>query len=53
MIINLKTFEVPSFHIRTREQYEQHVNHPEGSFIGFFPSLQGIKDQRTNGCFAH
>ena len=40
---SLKTtkFSVPSFHIRTREQYEQHVNHPEGSFIGFFPSLQG------------
>merc|ERR1712226_849730 len=36
-------FSVPSFHIRTREQYEQHVNHPEGSFIGFFPSLQGTE----------
>ena len=34
-------FSVPSFHIRSREQYVQQVNHPQGSFIGFFPSLQG------------
>ena len=40
---------VATYHIRDKESFEKHVSHPQGSFIGFFESTQGI----TGKCGKH